>query len=687
MFIKIKAKLSQLFLPLIQNNFFITNQNKFAKIPESQIILASLFLNIFSINTIWTPTQGWYIEWAKLLESQTIYKEFYVPFPPLFVLMNLLFLNVGLPPLIATRILDLLVFSILSLGIFKLASIYFSKTISFWATITSIIMFQVDSTNTIGGYYEFAMCCAVWGTYLFTFESNGRKFVSGLLLAFASLTKQNYIFLLLALFLYSASNLLHKRSEKSSKCAILGMFLPIALLATYLFSKDALVDFIRTMIEGGGKNPNLKNLVLSLIAPPTDPFSFHLFTKFALLAMAVFVTQKMKRFELVATSFLVVTTLYSVFPGAIIKYELPIVGNRTSIFVFALIVTFVYLNLKHLNKLQINITLCIFLGTFFSFLILETINRTHFKTKVLGQTLMLQLNKVSDVLLGGIRYTLLIMGIFGLFLLISKISIIGKRDDFQDQQIQRKFSTNQTRTKYILGGLIVSGVVNAFNGGFDYIANIPLFIWGVCFILSLARIYFKFILLKTLSVYLVLMATFSIQFNVYSWFGWNEKFSKHNYLILHEDDNRLPKEFRGMALTDYQFNLYSDIYKEIGKLEEDKLKENSFVALPMNPIFNTMSNFKKYRLFCPIQHFDICPDRALFKDYENFIHNPPSYVLYFDYGDEFVFANEEVWRNGETSVFRKIRELLLVSNKYSVVKAWRKDNIRENIYLLELNIN
>jgi hypothetical protein len=117
-------------------------------------------LNIFLINTIWTPTQGWYLEWANYMnQGLNPHTDFYLPFPPLFVWVNRIFLWTA-DPLIAERFFMTIAYSLLSLGLFKLLTRFFSLNIAIYTSLLSILIFQLSPTNTISGYYEFAILLA-----------------------------------------------------------------------------------------------------------------------------------------------------------------------------------------------------------------------------------------------------------------------------------------------------------------------------------------------------------------------------------------------------------------------------------------------------------------------------------------------------------------------------------------------
>jgi hypothetical protein len=87
-----------------------------------------------------------------------------------------------------------------------------------------------------------------------------------------------------------------------------------------------------------------------------------------------------------------------------------------------------------------------------------------------------------------------------------------------------------------------------------------------------------------------------------------------------------------------------------------------------------LSNAKHYKTNCIILHFDVCPENEARKDLLRIVDEPPSIVVYTDLGIEFIQNEESIWRNGNISSQRQIRENFLNDDLYKVVSKIPSNN-------------
>lgn len=146
--------------------------------------LFAIGINLTTINTLWVPTQDWYLEWARLLNSgQKMYVDFAYPFTPLFSEIYRIVVLAG-DPLVASRLFNLLVFVVMALGMHAIAEIFVR---TYWAAMLTTLLlgfWAIHPTDTIGGYYEFVTACLAWSSFFFL--RNRKKLdlvLSGLLCA------------------------------------------------------------------------------------------------------------------------------------------------------------------------------------------------------------------------------------------------------------------------------------------------------------------------------------------------------------------------------------------------------------------------------------------------------------------------------------------------------------------------
>jgi hypothetical protein len=148
--------------------------------------------------------------------------------------------------------------------------------------------------------------------------------------------------------------------------------------------------------------------------------------------------------------------------------------------------------------------------------------------------------------------------------------------------------------------------------------------------------------------------------------------------------------FHNFLLSGPQKDFYDQVRVGINEAEKQlidaKTLKPEIMSFPMQPIVTEMSSFRKYRLNCPILHFDVCPDNEAFKDLKKFERNPPDLVVLFDLGRNFIESNERSWRSGQISVYRNIQDFFLTTGKYSTVKIIEENSVNlARVYILVLN--
>jgi len=642
-----------------------------------------LLLNFFLVNTTWTPTQGWYLEWGRYIaEGDVPYKDFYIPFPPLFAYVNRLFLFAS-DPLLAERIFMTLLFSLLASGLFKLLTKFFSSGIAFISSMLASLVFQFSPTNTIAGYYEFSLMFACWGLYFTLSKTWNGRFFGGVCLVASSLTKQNFIALvaivvIMEIFLNYKSGYRHILKNP----ILVSIASSYSLFTIYLLMNQIFLDFVGTMIQGGGKNPNAFQLLKNLAAPALN-FWNAFFT--CLIILALFHHQKTLSKEYLKSnplySFLLTFLIFSLFSteSDVLGYQ-----SRKSLFLYAFIWLAILLIPKGLwdsssrNYFRFGI-----LGLY-SLPVLTFIANEVVRREIPEFSEFLHKLNTYSVLLGGELLGLL-LNILILFILVFAISILIPRFKvafYKGFALNRSIPDIGSRLSFILAGLIVSGLLNAFNGGFEFSANLLLgAIALACFIN-----YFKYQLRSTvvLAITLLLLGLSSIQIGLYNyqWFGWNEANSVHPIIGRSQIE-----QFRNFRLTEPQIHFYEEVQAGIALAKDSISKSNlhspKIVTFPMQPIITEMSELPRYKLNCPILHFDICPDDQAQVDLQMLRSNPADIVVLFDLGSEFILENERVWRSGNNSTYSKIQDYLLNGKRYIVIYKIRPDDFNlSTVYIL-----
>jgi hypothetical protein len=544
-------------------------------------------------------------------------------------------------PLIAQRLGDVLVWTLLVIGLYYFISSFTEKKFAFLGSICGTTVFQFSATNTISGYFELSLALVVWGAVFALKSGKIYNFSGGILFALGILTKQNWLPIYLTILI---GLMFVKKSKEKERVIIIafGATSLFALFSTYLFLIDALMPFIQSMTEGGGKSPNVLRLFRNLVIPISDPAPiFLVISLLSVYKFSDFEISKTKKLALVTMTSVLLTTYF----GSSTFNEL--IKGRGALLAFFIFFLLSSLGMRTANRISAGKLALICVAPAFLLLASQALLVRHPSSFVYFEDLM----KLSSQLSTKITALSWPLGITGLVLLLKPKLKLGATKSFSSYSL--KFM--------ILIGLALSGVLNAFNGGADFLSNLIIGTLGISLIFE--RILSSHLgqILKPAFALLLLLSSFSITTNVYSWFGWNETLTTHTTKKV--EDSIL---FRNFVLTTPQYDFYSAISRGISIARKEIGSQNinpKIMSFPMQPVVNQLQVLDNYVLNCPILHFDICPDRAAENDLRNMAAMPPDIVVLFDLGDQFITENEKIWRKDQISTYRKIQDNFL-SDKY-----------------------
>jgi len=617
--------------------------NKALRINNSKFVFYSFFLCLTSVNTIWTPTQGWYYIWSKKLINETPYVDYYLPLPPLYVYLNRVFLLFP-DPLLMERLMMVVVFVLMVSGFFQIMTLYFKQSISIVTTLLSSTLFQFSPTNTIAGYYEFGLMLLLWGFYFCHKKSLILQISGGILICCSSLTKQNFLGASMVLFFLFAWKILKKREIF---WPAIGNMVGYLIFLCYLLVNGATGIFISTMLQGGGKNPNLISFLKNSAYMVSNQ---EIFVSSLTLLIVVYLTYcfgevvqvRNKSFILcflLVGIFIEVTLMNLSFPNT--RLFLPIILGITLATSLAWIGMQKFEQKIKKNWHYLSLTTCL---TFVSFEILSRISDKSDEIVGIGsevsQKSFLQIENASTIL-----------GLYGLLLLIRKREIVNTQ-------------INAMNGGYLLISFFFCMILNNFNGGLTYSTAFYLFGFGIAYVMQGINLLQTQKFFQILGAGILAVICLGITLNIYAWYGWNEKFNAH---VITEQK---PQIFRNFFLTSNQMNIYKQINSSLDSIKKntDNVENLRIISWPSQPIFSLMSSFEQYKSNCAIIHFDVCPENQAKIDLNYIKKDPPEIVIYSDSGIEFIRSEERMWRNGDISSQRKIREFLLYSNSYRVIR-------------------
>lgn len=615
---------------------------------EIYLVLLASGLSLTSISTIWSPTQDWYLEWASYWNNGlSPYKDFYFPLPPLYLSLYKYILHTP-DPLLFSRLFNFVIIVALSVGLYKLLSLKFKDFTAFFVTATVMLWWQINPTDTISGYFEFACCLLAWGVYLLLGQGGAFRFlISGILIAASSLVKQNYVLTVISLTVLGFIYILFLKGPQVKRFVhlLVGFLLTYLLLLLYLVRNNSLSYFIDTMLQGGGKNLDFINLVRNLVIEVVRPQTAVTFLILIVSIVAFVRIKKFSTFSVLFTEnlFLGLYTLSVIF--FVYFYSIgsvPTLLMRFSILFLLFVVTQGVIN--HIRFLQ----------TFYWVLpIVFVIASWLISNSPVGEVLTTEkLNtgfRNYSSFLGSMLWSISVIVL--LLVIVTTITLTKNHTHFfvfLNRTILKDYVFISVVSSLFLGGLI-----NAYNGSAFMDSNIILCSILLAILLdglSISqrnRAQLISLVWVPLSLSSVLITT-----TPYSWYGWTETAKTQNI------SNNL-ELFRNFKLTKLQTNFYEEVYGAVDKISTRSISTNLTIAqVPAQPILMDLNNLTHYKMFCPIMHIDICPESASKADLDNFQRDPPDVFLYYSYGDNVLLGFEEVFREGKRSNIRRIQEWL-----------------------------
>lgn len=617
--------------------------NKTLKINNSKFVFYSFFLCLTSVNTIWTPTQGWYYIWSKKLIDETPYVDYYLPLPPLYVYLNRVFLLFP-DPLLTERLMMIMVFILMVSGFFQIMTLYFKQNISIFTTLLSSTLFQFSPTNTIAGYYEFGLMLLLWGFYFCHKKSLIVQISGGILICCSSLTKQNFLGASVVLLFLFVWKILKKREIF---WPAVGNLVGYLFFLCYLIVNGATGIFISTMLQGGGKNPNLISFLKNSAYLVSNQ---EIFISSVTLLILIYLSYYFGEFVQIKNRNLILCILLICVFIEVTLTNSNVLNHRFFILIIlgiALVTCLTWIGLQKFeleiknNWHYLSLTTCL---TFISF---EILSRTSDKSDELVSIG----SEVSQKSFLQIENALTILGLYGLILLIRKREIV-------------KTQINSMNGGYLLISFFFCMILNNFNGGLTYSTAFYLFGFGIAYTMQGINLLQTKKFFHVFTAGILIVICLGITLNVYAWYGWNEKFNEH---VIEEQK---PQIFRNFFLTSNQLNIYNQVGSSFDTIKKNIDNEENLriISWPSQPIFSLISSFEQYKSNCAIIHFDVCPENQAKLDLNYIKKDPPEIVIYSDAGIEFIRSEEKMWRNGEISSQRKIREFLLYSNSYRVIR-------------------
>lgn len=665
-----------------------------------------IFLNSFLARNTLVPNENWYIEWANyVLHGSSIYKDFYVPFPPLYIFFNLT--NLLLPdPLLTSHLISLLVIGLMALGLFNLASLFFNTTSSLTSSLACTLLWSIHPTDLIAGYYEFAIMLATWSCYFYVKywrRSVSLRYVILLsLTSLPSLVKQNFLILWLVLFAYFILRTMTTEAGviriKKMIFGTISMTFFYLAFAIYLIYTKSFQNFVSIMLEGGGKDPNINTLFINIFINYLRPANLMLmlFSGLGLFIWCQSTAKIMSKGDILSAKnvFLNLLGLLSIYIGyRFYSFGLEI-PTATSIVISVGVITgilyLLYFAARNDSKIKTYPIVIIYSSIIIVLFIFDfSINFFDYYRDIFIQNkrimeLTFNLWNLASNFLWNITFTWIIL--MSLSILIGPIYRVAKaQENLNSKYLGLKTQLKQLKEKLpiknvdifvpVFVGILGSDLLNAFNGGMFIDGSVIL---GTFAVSSLLGLKIKSQILRNYRGILILFLSSVLFFSsismvniVYRWYFWNE--------IRTATTSSQLEIFRNFDLTTAQSNLYAEINEVL--INSGFNRKASLISLPAQPtISNIISNDwnLRYKVYCPVLWVDICSEKAAQKTVTQILNNPPDYLIYFSLPDVSLLSLEKGFRAGKYSSLRYLQDQLKAESVFQKVGEIKAEELGES---------
>lgn len=217
---------------------------------------------------------------------------------------------------------------------------------------------------------------------------------------------------------------------------------------------------------------------------------------------------------------------------------------------------------------------------------------------------------------------------------------------------------------------------------------------GVALIVCMLLNYTKFkygIVLRMIVLVLCFSATIQCGIkkmdSTYKWWGMDES-------SLWDSNNNIEgiDILEGIKVSRETKEVYESIYTAI---TENTAEDDTIYCFPQIPIFYSLTDRLDPGVFAKVEWFDVSSDTTLLKDMDIIQQNKPKAILIYNSSEYAYSSHERLFRNGEISGTRRMREFLynyVFENDYTfygnftanknTLSLWIKDNDETKTYEL-----
>lgn len=609
------------------------------------VVITTVIFSLVLVNKYFPVTEGWFQDYARyILNGNVIYRDFYCPVPPGYILITTLLCKITNYSFMALRLYGVLERIILLSVVFTLLCRIFDKKITAFSLIVGSVIYASTNTDLFYGYYQSALLFAIITLYFCvrmyeTFDTNNYKYaiLYGLAAGITFCMKQNtgaifptfigigYIFLTLS-----------KDRKKSIGNIFVGFLSAMSVLGMMffvLYCNGALMPFIDQVIGGTSSKGALGTIFFSFIRRMLNRHSIAVLA----ICMALFILIKINkliknnRMSFISSIiFYVLFLMYMYFEliSPFYGYSYQNLWTKSGMFYFIVAILVSGSICVFFNKLNKNIqmslvyyiivTLCLG-GTY----VLISLYRNWYTAY-----LTIRENRANLI------YALFFFNIVYIIYLMYKYKKENKEIGIKILLYIASWSLMYIHgMSYIVedhGTLILFSLIMA-----DLLSVVIKFN------------YLKNILVGMFCVYMIF--TISVQRNNYTYNWWGVFTLPETYKASYAyEDPKLHGIYGEKSQVDTMNAIYSIV-------NNNKKNGDTMYSFPHINYFNVMSDLDS-PAFAKVHYFDVCSDLRASEDAEILRNNLPTFIVWQELNESEWSTHEAIFRNGKLCGQRKLQE-------------------------------
>lgn len=597
-------------------------------------VLAAAIYTGISCNKTMPMAEGWYTYYAQLINEKGLqpYRDFEFLFSPVYIYFIALFTKIFGYKIIALRILGVVMFSVIAAGVYLVAVEIVGEEKSWIAGISAITAVYYLQSEVVQIFYDYIRLMDIFSVFSVYFlirsvkamRDNSQKaqknlFLCGTMVALFINVKQNMglIFWAYTIVLVIFLGVYLNQNIKKIFKGIAAFMLPIAIISAVLYGSLWLIGSLSNFFAMTGAGAvSAKGGIFAILFNwiPNNINSFRTGIQKALICFLLFI----------------VLVVWNTWLSQKSEQE-----NQQSSKWYKILTFFVGIGYMAI------VALCMGASILKKWVAVTFSNW----------------NTVSPYWIFDIVFPLFVVGGFWFL-----YDIIKRKRDADAYMLWFALAGAYVAISWGCGnsgglaeGQATFGVVILIGFALDLLSHIYMLPFQVVIV--------------GLCVVLTLQSGTKKMVHTYNWWGADEADFWASSIPVEGVDL-----LDGIEVSADTKNVYEEICSEI---KDNTGEVDSIYCFPQIPIFYSLCNRYDSGTKAKVEWFDVSTDSAVESDIDVLKQNPPKAVLMYDVSEYAMSSHERLFRNGEISSMRKMREFLfqyVYENEYTFAGKYQTGN-------------